>query len=80
MGPKETLTRPDTSRHLVTLETVTALRPIENADFIAAAKVRGWNLIVKKDEVSVGDRGDVEIVHVHQSETLAVARHGGGSG
>lgn len=42
-------------RPLVTVETVTAMRSIENADFIAAAKVRGWNLVVKKDEVSVGD-------------------------
>lgn len=56
MGSMQTLPRQETGRHLVTLETVTAMRPIENADFIAAAKVRGWNLVVKKDEVSVGDR------------------------
>lgn len=55
MVPMETLTRAE-SRQLVTLETVTEMRPIENADFIAAAKVRGWNLVVKKDEVSVGDK------------------------
>lgn len=42
-------------RALVTVETVTSLTPIENADFIAVAKVRGWNLVVKKEEVSVGD-------------------------
>lgn len=42
-------------RALVTVETVTSLTPIENADFIAVAKVRGWSLVVKKDEVAVGD-------------------------
>ncbi|MFB9714042.1 RNA ligase family protein [Arthrobacter methylotrophus] len=43
-------------RALVTVETVTSLTSIENADFIAIAKVRGWNLVVKKDEVEVGDK------------------------
>lgn len=42
-------------RSLVTVETVRSMTEIENADFIAIAKVRGWNLVVKKDEVSVGD-------------------------
>jgi len=43
-------------RELVTLETVTSITEIENADLIASAKVRGWNLVVKKDEVKVGDK------------------------
>ncbi|MET4143941.1 RNA ligase family protein [Arthrobacter sp. UYCo732] len=43
-------------RALVTIETVTSLTEIENADFIAIAKVRGWNLVVKKDEVAAGDK------------------------
>jgi hypothetical protein len=43
-------------RQLVTVETVTSITNIENADFMAIAKVRGWDLVVKKDEVSVGDR------------------------
>jgi len=42
-------------RALVTVETVTSITEIVNADFIAIAKVRGWNLVVKKDEVNVGD-------------------------
>jgi RNA ligase (TIGR02306 family) len=42
-------------RALATVETVTSLAEIENADFIAVAKVRGWNLVVKKDEVALGD-------------------------
>lgn len=56
MGHMETLTRAEPTRHLVTVETVTEMRDIENADFIAAAKVRGWNLVVKKEEVTVGDK------------------------
>lgn len=43
-------------RALVTVETVTSITEIENADFIAIAKVRGWNLVVKKDEVKAGDK------------------------
>lgn len=54
MGAMETLPRQEAGRQLVTIETVTEMRDIENADFIAAAKVRGWTLVVKKDEVSVG--------------------------
>jgi RNA ligase (TIGR02306 family) len=53
MGCMETL---EAGRALVTVENVTSLTPIENADFIAVAKVRGWNLVVKKDEVKVGDK------------------------
>lgn len=52
MGCMETL---EAVRALVTVETVTSITAIENADFIAVAKVRGWNLVVKKDEVKVGD-------------------------
>ncbi|HEX9225850.1 MAG TPA: RNA ligase family protein [Arthrobacter sp.] len=43
-------------RSLVTVETVTSTTEIENADFIAVAKVRGWNLVVKRDEVFAGDK------------------------
>lgn len=42
-------------RELVTLECVTAVTPIDNADAIEVAKVRGWNLVIKKGEVAVGD-------------------------
>jgi RNA ligase (TIGR02306 family) len=45
----------EATRALVTVETVTSLTPIENADFISVAKVRGWNLVVKTEEVKVGD-------------------------
>jgi RNA ligase (TIGR02306 family) len=53
----ETLTLPEAAeRALVTLETVPALTLIENADAIEACRVRGWNVVVKKGEVAVGDR------------------------
>lgn len=44
-----------TVRALVTVETVTSIKEIENADFFAIAKVRGWDLVVKKEEVKAGD-------------------------
>lgn len=42
-------------RTLATLERITALAPIENADAIESATVRGWNVVVKKGEFAVGD-------------------------
>jgi len=43
-----------TERRLVTVETITALTPIPNADAIEAASVRGWNVVVRKGEFSTG--------------------------
>lgn len=42
-------------RTLATLERITALTPIENADAIESAMVRGWNVVVKKGEFAVDD-------------------------
>ncbi|MCC3299412.1 RNA ligase (ATP) [Arthrobacter caoxuetaonis] len=42
-------------RTLATLERISALTPIENADAIESATVRGWNVVVKKGEFAVGD-------------------------
>ena len=42
-------------RTLATLEYITALTPIEGADAIESATVRGWNVVVKKGEFAVGD-------------------------
>lgn len=42
-------------RALATLETITELIPIENADSIQIAKVRGWNVVVRIGEFQVGD-------------------------
>lgn len=46
----------DDVRKLATLEEVAALTPIEGADAIEAATVRGWTVVVKKGDFSVGDR------------------------
>lgn len=43
-------------RKLVTIETILELNPIEGADAIESALVRGWNVVVKKGEFSVGDK------------------------
>ncbi len=42
-------------RKLVSIQTVESLRPIEGADQIVAARVMGWNVVVKKDEFQPGD-------------------------
>lgn len=42
-------------RHLVTIQKIDELLPIENADAIELAKILGWGLVVKKGEFKVGD-------------------------
>lgn len=42
-------------RKLATIEKILNLEPIEGADFIELATVRGWQLVVKKGEFEVGD-------------------------
>ena len=42
-------------RRLATPERIAALTPIEDADAIESATVRGWNVVVKKGEFAVGD-------------------------
>lgn len=42
-------------RKLATIEKIKELHPIEGADAIERAVVRGWNLVVKKGEFKVGD-------------------------
>jgi RNA ligase (TIGR02306 family) len=42
-------------RKLATIERILDLQPIDGADFILKATVRGWNVVVKKDEFQVGD-------------------------
>lgn len=43
-------------RKLVTIEKILELNPIEGADVIESALVRGWNVVVKKGEFKVGDK------------------------
>lgn len=42
-------------RALATVEEITELRPIEGADSIEVARVRGWDVVVKIGEFEVGD-------------------------
>lgn len=42
-------------RRLATQETITGLASIDGADQIETATVRGWNIVVRKGEFSVGD-------------------------
>jgi len=44
----------DTERRLVTVETITALTPIPDAEKIEAASVRGWTVVVRKGEFTLG--------------------------
>lgn len=43
-------------RKLATIEVINELRPIENADKIEVAIVKGWECVVKKGEFNVGDK------------------------
>ena len=43
-------------RQLVTIETVTGVQPIPDADAIEVVTVRGWQVVTKIGEVSVGER------------------------
>ena len=42
-------------RKLATIRVIDDLQPIEGADLIEKAVVGGWNIVVKKNEFSVGD-------------------------
>jgi RNA ligase (TIGR02306 family) len=56
-GTLSTMSEPTTDvRRLVTLETVTDTRPIDGADVIEVAIVRGWQIVVKKNEFQPGTR------------------------
>lgn len=46
---------PSTTRRLATVETITDIGPITNADAIVRVRVRGWDLVARLDEFQVGD-------------------------
>lgn len=43
-------------RKLVTINLIEEIKPIENAEFIESARVKGWWVVVKKNEFKVGDK------------------------
>ena len=43
-------------RKLASIQTITNIEPIENADAIELAHVLGWQCVVKKNEVAIGDK------------------------
>src|SRR5574344_520658 len=44
------------SRKLATIREIKNIRPIEGADKIECATVDGWDVVVKKDEVKIGEK------------------------
>lgn len=55
-------------RRLATVETIAELGPIEGADAIERARVRGWDVVVKKGEFGLGDR----VVYIEVDSFLSV--------
>ena len=56
-------------RQLVTLETISEINPIPDADAIEVAKVRGWNVVTKKGEFQPGD----EVLYFEIDSFLPIA-------
>jgi len=54
---RETPERRDMSdRKLATIETVAEIHPIPDADAIERARIRGWDVVVRRGDFQVGDR------------------------
>jgi RNA ligase (TIGR02306 family) len=45
----------ETTRRLATVERIDSIRDIEGADQIVCARIRGWDVVVKRDEFQAGD-------------------------
>lgn len=54
MNETETIIEAKENRALATIETIKWLKPIDGADLIELAGVRGWQCVVKKGEFAVG--------------------------
>lgn len=46
---------PSASRRLATVETISHIAPIPQADAIVRARIRGWDVVIKKGDFEVGD-------------------------
>ena len=44
------------TRTLASIETISELNPISGADKIEVARIKGWNVVVRKGEFNVGDK------------------------
>ena len=44
------------TRILASIETISELNPISGADKIEVARIKGWNVVVKKGQFEVGDK------------------------
>lgn len=62
----------DTERKLASAETIDAITPIDGADNIDAATVRGWTVVVKKGEYKVGDT----VLYIELDTALPVETEG----
>ena len=45
----------ETQRKLATVETITTVSPVPNSDFLDVVRVRGWDVVTKRDEFKPGD-------------------------
>lgn len=50
-----TMTTASLDRRLATIEAIQEVRPIPDADAIACARIRGWDVVVKRGEFAPGD-------------------------
>ncbi|WP_168200551.1 RNA ligase (ATP) [Allokutzneria sp. NRRL B-24872] len=57
------------TRRLVSAEVIAEIGPIEGADAIERARVRGWDVVVKKGEMAVGD----EVVYFEIDSALPLS-------
>ena len=56
-------------RQLVTLETISEINPIPDADAIEVCKIKGWNVVTKKGEFKVNE----EILYFEVDSFLAIS-------